>query len=126
MNYVKLPVVLLALLAGTFVSCEKNQYASTPTALIETQTYPTKDGGEDDEEPIVQGMIFVDSVLATSVETSICEEFTTTELDHSPSNPCSFQVPEGNYYLRISVSNGTPVNTDVFAVSANMDVKVYF
>jgi len=125
MNYVKLPVVLLALLVGTFVSCEKNKYEPTSTASIETQTYPTKDGGEDDEEPIVQGMVFIDSVLATNVETAIYEEFATTELEHSASNPSSFQVPEGNYFLRIFPPNQSPVNTSVFVVTANMDVKVY-
>lgn len=107
-------------------SCEKEQNNVDKRLDVQVSEMQLKDGGDDDEEPIVQGIVFQsDSSLASGVYTEILPESSTTVLNATTANPSSFHVPEGTYYLRITPSGQSPILTNVFAVTSNVTVTVY-
>ena len=116
--------LILALFAViVFGSCTKQETKPNESALVTIQPLGTK-GGDDDDDPIVQGIVLEDDTIALDVVTAIIREGTSIPLDVTNANGFSFQVPRGNYYLKVTQASNDPVCTDLFSVSEDMYVTV--
>ena len=116
--------LILALFAViVFGSCTKEEVKPNESASVTIQPTGTK-GGDDDDDPIVQGIVLEDDTTAVNVVTAIIREGTIVPLDVTNANGFSFQVPLGNYYLKVTQASNDPVFTDVFAVSEDIYVTI--
>lgn len=116
--------LILALFAViVFGSCTKVEVQTNERIPVTIEPSQTK-GGDDDDDPIVQGIVLLNDTLAVDVVTAIIREGTNIPVDATNANGFSFQVLEGNYYLKVTQAENDPVLTDVFSVSEDISVTV--
>lgn len=122
-----LQVFTLLILVG-FCSCQKDVVKVSPVELKSFEVQTLKEGGDDDEDPIVQGKVVdADENPINGALVEIYEETAAFPTDSATSDSFGkfeFQVPEGNYYLMVTLTGRNPVSTDVFNVDSDMQVTI--
>lgn len=122
-----LQLFTLLVLVG-FASCEKEENILTQEENVIFEVLQLKEGGDDDEDPIVQGVVTdrqenpLEGVLVEIYEQDgifpVDTEIT------SEDGLFSFQVPKGKYFLMVTPPNQNPVTSDVFNLVSNMSITV--
>ncbi|MCJ8289270.1 MAG: hypothetical protein HRT58_08130 [Crocinitomicaceae bacterium] len=106
-----------------FCSCNKDEFAKNERGHL-TITPSEAKGGDDDDDPIVQGIVLDNDTLVVDVVTAIIPEFSETPVDVTNANGFSFQVPRGNYYLKVTQAENEPIQTEVFNVTEDISLTV--
>lgn len=119
----KLMIFTLLVLAG-FYSCEKDEIKVEKQVKIEQNPLLNKDGGDDDDDPIVQGLVYRDSVLLENVITEIIPDTSQTPIGVTNLNGFQFRVPLGKYYLKVTPNHETSVFSEVFDVTGDVVMNV--
>lgn len=124
-------ICTLLIIVG-FCSCEKNEHEPQTLeaflTIVNTSTDTGRDGGDDDEEPAIQGEVedangqplsgarveLVPSGKTAAIRSEICDsqgEFAMT-------------APAGDYYFRVTPVGGTAQNTAVFTLLDDVTVTI--
>lgn len=117
-------IFTLLVLVG-FASCDK---VETEVQDVNFEVENLKEGGDDDEDPIVQGKVVnAQSNPINGARVDIYEEngiFPVDSMTTGSSGLFEFQVPEGNYFLMVTVPGRNPVSSDVFTLDSNVYIEV--
>ena len=106
-----------------FCSCNKVELTQNERIPVVVKPSDTK-GGDDDDDPIIQGIVLFDDTVALDVVTAIIPEFSEIPLDVTTANGFLFQVPRGNYYLKVTQAENEPELTEVFSITENISVTI--
>lgn len=128
-NFMLASLLILVGMGAITVSCRKGQnaknYKKTQVELV-----TSKDGGEDDEDPIIQGRVKKKHSLS-AIDNAYVEtiSYTTNEISRASysdeDGEFQHQVPADIYYFRVTVSGeSTPFLTDTVHVEENSLVTI--
>lgn len=116
-------IVCLVLVTGIY-SCEKEVVKPSNDAILEIS--PTvKAGGDDDEDPIIQGFVKDNGVLVDSVITAIVPSGTTIPYATTSNNGFNVQVPAGTYFFEVTPQGKSTVTTDEFSVQEDVAINIH-
>lgn len=121
-------LLILVGMGAITVSCKKEQVIKSRKAQVEVVTL--KDGGEDDDDPIIQGRVKKKHNFApidnAYVETIAYSSDNTIRTSYTDSDGAfEHQVPASIYYFRVTVpGESTPIITDTVHVSSNSSVTI--
>jgi len=119
----KLLIFTLLVLVG-FCSCDKKDVRKNQKARVEVIS-TAREGGDDDEDPIIQGFVYDQGVLVDSVRTSIIPAGTNDTLASTEDNGFTMQVPPGSYYFEVAPDGKDSVTTDDFSVLSDMEIHIH-
>lgn len=117
-------LVFTILVVIGFCSCDKDESVENKRVTLKI-THQEAKGGDDDDDPIVQGVVLDGDTLAENVVIAIIPEFSEIPVDVINVNHFSFQVPVGNYYLKLTQAENEPIQTEVFNVAEDIQVTVH-
>lgn len=122
-------LLILVGMGAITVSCKKEQSVKNRRAQVEVVTL--KDGGEDDDDPIIQGRVKKKHSLS-AIDNAYVETITySTEkvVNASYSNNeggFEHRVPVNMYYFRVTVpGQTTPFITDTVRINENSMVTIF-
>ncbi len=119
-------LIVVGFCACTKEECQKSGRASL--AVVSTNSGFSRDGGDDDEEPAIQGLVMdssgntlsgakVELILENKVDpirTEVCDTRGMFEMT----------APVANYYFRVTPVGGESSNTEVFALVEDVHVTI--
>ena len=117
-------LVFTLLVVIGFCSCDKDESVKSKGVSLKITPQEEK-GGDDDDDPIVQGVVLNGDTLAENVVIAIIPEFSEIPVDVTNANRFTFQVPVGNYYLKLTQAKNDPIQTEVFNVAEDIEVTVH-
>ena len=109
-------------IGGMTMSCEKEQIKPTKESKVKTPETQAKDGGDDDDDPVIRGKIrksnltFVDNASVETFEYGTDEKIGTTYTDEL--GDYGQKVTAGIYYLKVTNLNS---NNYVFTDTVHVD-----
>ena len=111
-----------------FCSCQKEEVNASKTESVSLEFQNLKEGGDDDEDPIVQGKVVdgEDNPVGNAF-VEIYEDGAAFPLDSTTTDATGefeFQVPMGSYYLMVTLPGQNPVSSDVFEVESNVQITI--
>jgi hypothetical protein len=124
MKVSNLMLFTLLVLVG-FCSCEKDSVKPSKSAVVEINPLFLKEGGDDDEDPIIQGHIFDDGILVDTVTTSIIPAGSQIPIRTTTDNSFQEQVPNGTYFFEITPEGEDPVTTGNYVIDDDVEIRVY-
>lgn len=119
-NTISLLAIALCLV-GVY-SCQKEDVRPTAGNDINITPLGFRDGGDDDEDPIIQGYIKKDSVLVDSVRTFIFPTGSQAFVFQTENSNFEAQVPKGSYFFQFISSVGDTTTTSDYWVGGDMEI----
>ncbi|WP_430406286.1 Vmc-like lipoprotein signal peptide domain-containing protein [Fluviicola sp.] len=126
-NLMLASLLILVGVGAITVSCKKQVVKNRKTQV---EVVTSKDGGEDDEDPIIQGRVKKKHSLSV-IDDAYVEtiSYTTNEISQASysddNGEFEHQVPVDVYYFRVTVpGESTPFITDTVTINENSIVTI--
>lgn len=121
-------MVLVLSIGGMTMSCEKEQLKPAE-CNGKTTIEHTKDGGDDDDDPVIRGKVKNKNTLVAipgaGVETFTYSTGTKVATKVTDSlGDFDEQLPVGIYYFKVTPVGGSTVTTDTVHVNGNMNLTL--
>lgn len=120
-------MLTLMILAGFTTSCEKEEVAEENVARVIVTPIGDERGGDDEEEPIVHGVVEDgngNGVANADVKIYEVGSSTPTDGEITDSNgEFTMQVPAGDYYFKVTHSGNTTTTNNI-SITQNVNVTI--